>query len=78
MVKLMVIIIKVGCWIKSLGFLKGTPVIVETASWDNGLTEDRFWVSDITSIEYNQWREMMLGDIVDGEHEYSYTEGTSP
>lgn len=58
--------------------LKGTPVIVETASWDDGLTEDRFWVSDITSIEYNQWREMMLGDLVDGEHEYSYTEGSHP
>lgn len=58
--------------------LKGTPVIVETAKWDNGLEEDRFWVSEVTSIEYNQWREIMLGDIVDGEHEYGYYEGTAP
>jgi hypothetical protein len=58
--------------------LKGTPVIVETARWDDGQEEDRFWVSEVTSIEYNEWREMMLGDIVDGEHEYGYNEGVAP
>lgn len=58
--------------------LKGTPVVVEQASWSDGLTEDRFWVSEVTSIEYNMWREDMLGEMVDGEYEYEYDEGIAP
>jgi hypothetical protein len=58
--------------------LKGTPVIVKTAMWSNGQREDRYSVSGTTSIKYNIWRQSMLGDLVNGEYEYTYDEGSPP
>ena len=58
--------------------LKGTPVTVKTAAWANGQTEDRYSVSKTTSFEYNEWRESMRGEIVDGEYEYDYEQGSPP
>lgn len=57
--------------------LMGTPVIVETAKWDNGLEEDRFWTGD-PSEEYLLWVKEMIGEKVDGEYEYDYDEGIAP
>ena len=62
--------------------LKGTPVIVTEASWDNGEKEIRI-VTGEPSMKYLEWREMMLGATYTdgpyaGEREYSYDEGIAP
>lgn len=58
--------------------LKGTKVVVVLAKWDDGNSEYRVWLEDIPTLEYNKWRQEMLGDLIDGEYEYSYDEGTAP
>jgi hypothetical protein len=60
--------------------LKGTPVTVTTAKWDNGQSEDRFVVGEPTE-QYNNWAHDMLGEKIDDEdfeYEYSYDCGTAP
>jgi hypothetical protein len=56
--------------------LKGTPVIVNLAKWDNGYEEYRVWTGD-ESIEYTNWVNEMIGNK-DGEPGYSYDEGIAP
>lgn len=68
--------------------LKGTPVIVKEARWDNGNKEYRVVTSDDTSEEYKAWRIEMLGKQYEeddpegwyekGEYEYGYDEGIAP
>jgi len=57
--------------------LKGTPVVVKTAKWDNGHSEDRVVVGEPT-MEYKAWVNDMLGEYVDGEYEYDYDVGIAP
>ena len=57
--------------------LKGTPVIVKLAKWDNGHEEYRFSTGEV-SRAYLDWIDDMRGDIVDGEYTYSYDEGIAP
>jgi hypothetical protein len=56
--------------------LKGTPIVIEVAKWDNGYEEYRFWTGD-ESKEYTNWVNEMIGDK-DGEPEYGYDEGIAP
>jgi hypothetical protein len=59
--------------------LKGTPIEVKIARWDNGLEEHR--VSTLApSKEYLDWAVEMLGNYDDEEecHDYSYDEGIAP
>lgn len=57
--------------------LKGTPVIVREARWENGTREFRFRLGQPTQ-EYLDWVEDMKGDMVDGEYEYEYDAGIAP
>jgi len=59
--------------------LKGTPVVVKTAKWDNGHSEDRFNTGE-PSQQYKDWVIEMLGeyDEENEEYEYSYDEGIAP
>jgi hypothetical protein len=56
--------------------LKGTPIVVEVAKWDNGVEEYRISTGD-QSKEYAIWVNEMIGDD-DGEPEYTYDEGIAP
>lgn len=58
--------------------LKGTKVVVKEAAWADGTTEFRYDVSEITSMEYNEWRQVMSGQTVNHETEYNYDEGVCP
>jgi hypothetical protein len=56
--------------------LKGTPIVIEIAKWDNGHKEYRFWTGS-PSDEYTQWViDMKAGE--DGENTYGYDEGIAP
>lgn len=56
--------------------LKGTPVIVKLAQWDNGQKEYRVDL-DSPSFEYLEWvTEMKAGEH--GPLTYSYNEGIAP
>ncbi len=58
--------------------LKGTPIILELASWENGHTEYRFETGN-PSPEYITWVEDMKGfDTESGEYQYDYDEGIAP
>lgn len=59
--------------------LKGTPVIVEKASWDNGHSELRVETGE-PSAEYLQWVKDMRGEYNEeyDEYEYGYDEGIAP
>jgi len=58
--------------------LKGTPMVVVEAQWDNGYSEYRVSTGD-PSEEYLEWVQEMLGEVdEDGEYEYSYDEGIAP
>lgn len=59
--------------------LKGTPVIVEKASWDNGESEYRV-TTGTPSPEYEVWVQEMLGeyDEENEEYEYTYDVGIAP
>jgi len=56
--------------------LKGTPVLVKLASWDDGQTEWRYNTGK-PSKEYLEWVEKMK-DLVDGEYQYDYDVGGAP
>lgn len=58
--------------------LKGTEVKLSLAKWDNGTVEYRFRTSSTKSEKYLDWRQEMLGELVDGEYEYDYDEGIAP
>lgn len=56
--------------------LKGTPIIIKEAKWDNGHTEYRVNTGE-PSKDYIDWvAEMRDGE--DGEFTYSYDEGIAP
>lgn len=59
--------------------LKGVPVILKRATWEDGHSEYRFKTGDVTT-EYLEWVEWMKGDYdeEEEEHEYSYDEGVPP
>lgn len=57
--------------------LRGTPVVVSMAQWDDGQHEYRIQTGE-PSIEYTSWVEEMLGEEIDGECEYTYDEGIAP
>lgn len=60
--------------------LKGTPVIIRLAKWEDGSCEYRVSVSKKESIEYKKWRLRMLGnnDEIEGSYNYIYDEGIAP
>ncbi len=58
--------------------LKGTPLIVKQASWDDGQKEYRVRTQDEPSSEYAKWVTEMLGESDGDEYEYSYEEGIAP
>lgn len=61
--------------------LKGTPVIVELAKWDDGLEEYRFWTGE-PSQEYHDWVKDCRGEWIQTDDyegwEYGYDEGIAP
>lgn len=59
--------------------LKGTPVIVRLAEWDNGLKELRVKTGE-PSAEYLKWVEEMKGkfDEEEDDYLYDYDEGIAP
>jgi hypothetical protein len=58
--------------------LRGTPVLMTVARWDNGQAEYRFETGE-PSAEYLAWRDAMLGaHLEDGRREYGYEEGCAP
>lgn len=59
--------------------MKGTPVIVKLARWDNGKEEYRVTLGE-PSVRYNSWVEEMLGEYDEecDEYEYSYDIGCPP
>lgn len=60
---------------QAVRILKGTPVEVVEARWDNGHCEYRFTVAEPPSEEYRKWVHMMTS----GENEgYDYDEGIAP
>lgn len=60
--------------------LKGTPVVVEIARWDDGNQEYRVSVSEEISEQYSIWRQEMLGEFDEdnGFYEYGYDDGIAP
>lgn len=60
--------------------LKGTPVIVSLATWDDGEEEYRVSVSENLSDEYISWRNEMRGEYDEefDDYEYGYDEGIAP
>lgn len=58
--------------------LKGTEVELSIARWSDGKSEYRFNTSKNKSKEYLDWRKYMLGELVDGEYQYDYDEGSAP
>ena len=59
--------------------LKGTPVVVNIARWENGQVEYRFHTGDVSPM-YERWVIDMKGDYdeVNEEYEYSYDDGCAP
>jgi len=57
--------------------LKGTPVELSLAKWDNGQQEYRFNTGE-PSKEYLSWVEEMRCPDEDGNAEYEYDEGCAP
>ena len=60
--------------------LKGTPVIVVQARWENHPPEYRFTVARVTSEGYKAWVKEMRGqyNACQDEYEYGYDEGIAP
>jgi hypothetical protein len=57
--------------------MKGTPVEIKLAKWDNGHEEYRVDTVEPPSQEYLDWvKEMCDGE--DGPNTYSYDEGIAP
>lgn len=57
--------------------LKGTPMVVQKATWDNHEPKYCFTTGE-PSMEYKAWVRDMLGEQVDGEFEYDYDKGIAP
>lgn len=59
--------------------LKGTPVLLKKAEWDNHEPEIRFTTGEPTQ-EYHDWVDMVCGpyDEEEEEYEYEYDEGIAP
>lgn len=59
--------------------LKGTPVIVSEARWENGHSEYRFKLDSVSS-DYIKWVNHMMGEFDEEtqEHEYGYDTGIAP
>lgn len=58
--------------------LKGTPIDLVLAKWDNGQQEYRFSTGE-PSQAYLDWVKEMLGEVdEDGQSEYGYDEGCAP
>lgn len=58
--------------------LKGTPVVVVLAAWENGHTEYRFQ-TESPNKKYQDWvEEMKAFDTESGEYQYDYDEGVAP
>lgn len=55
--------------------LKGTPVVVVQARWENHAPEDRFTVADPPSDEYKAWVVSMTSGVNEG---YTWDEGIAP
>ena len=53
--------------------LKGTPVMLSVAKWDDGKEEYRYSVQSPPSREYIEWVAIILGD-----GEYDYDGGIAP
>lgn len=60
--------------------LKGIPVIIKLAKWDDGNYEYRVSVSKEQNLEYQKWQLEMLGnyDELEGSYEYDYDQGIAP
>jgi len=59
--------------------LKGTPIVVEEAAWDDGTTEYLITTGE-PSYAYNAWVQEMLGEWDEEweEYEYTYDVGIAP
>jgi hypothetical protein len=59
--------------------VKGTPIIVKLAKWDDGTENYRVSTGE-PSNEYLEWAKEMLGEYNedDEEYEYGYDEGIAP
>ena len=59
--------------------LKGTPVKIKLAKWDNGEEEYRVTLADKPSKAYIAWVDEMRGETdSNGDREYGYDEGIAP
>lgn len=58
--------------------LKGTPVVIKLAKWDDGSYEYRVSLSDEQTLDYLEWRKKMLGESDEAEQYYEYDEGCAP
>lgn len=54
--------------------LKGTPVVIKLAKWDDGSCEYRVGLSKEKNLEYIEWRRKIFGDF----DKYGYDEGIAP
>lgn len=57
--------------------LKGTPVIIKLAKWDDGQSEYRVTLGE-PSKKYKRWIKAMKCEAENGEYEYNYDEGIAP
>lgn len=59
--------------------LKGTPLVIKLARWDNGHKEYRVSTGE-PSQEYKDWVLEMMGEYDEefGDYEYGYDEGIAP
>ena len=60
--------------------LKGVPIVVVEARWDNGQKEYRVTTAEGGSEEYTKWVEQMRGpyDVESECYEYDYDNGCAP
>lgn len=59
--------------------LRGTPVLVSVARWDDGNEEFRIETADPPSNAYLEWvEEQKSYNSSTDEYEYEYSEGTAP
>lgn len=54
--------------------LKGTPVVIKLAKWDDGSCEYRVNLSKEKNLEYIEWKRKIFGDF----DEHGYDEGIAP
>jgi len=60
--------------------LKGTPVVIKLAAWDDGETNWRISTVEPPSQEYLDWVQEMRGeyDADEDDYAYNYDEGIAP